>query len=93
MKRIINSADLDVLFSRWKQAELDCGELSQKFQAYFCSFLPGLGWEHFSDCLNLGNTKFALLNDCSFEDELYACRGEAFPVVLGLGFLFQLEEK
>lgn len=34
----------------------------------------------FSDCLNLANTKSALLNNCGLEDESCACRGEVFSV-------------
>lgn len=69
------------------------GEPSQKFQAYFYSFLRNwiglLRIGKFSDCLNLVNTKSALLNNCVSEDGFCACRGEAFPVGF---FFFQLEE-
>lgn len=63
------------------------GELSQNFQPIFILFsILRIG--KFSDCLNLANTKSALLNNCGLEDESCACRGEVFSV----RFFFQSEE-
>lgn len=55
------------------------GELSQNFQPIFILFsILRIG--KFSDCLNLANTKSALLNNCGLEDESCVCRGEVFSV-------------
>lgn len=40
----------------------------------------------FSDCLCLVNCRPALPNNCGFEDEFCACRGETFPFVVCLFF-------